>query len=381
MTIGSVETYDVIVLGVGGMGSSALFHLAKRGAHVCGLEQFSVGHDRGSSHGDTRVIRKAYFLHPDYVPLLHRAYDLWRELEQESGQTLMTLTGLLCAGPPDGPLINGLDVCYATHQLPHERWSAPEARNHFPQFALPDEYAAYFDPLGGFLRVEDCVAVHAAQAQRHGATIFADEPVVSWSANPTSVSVTTARRTIHGGKLILTAGAWVAKELAALRLPLTVKRKALFWYDRRDVTAFQAGKFPIWIYEEDGREFYGFPVVNANGLKAAEDSGGQVVADPSTVNREFVAEDETGLRACLNRLFPAAIGKRVRYKTCLYTMTPSHHFVLDRHPGHDNVFIASCCSGHGFKFASVIGEILAELALQGKTRHPIELFNINRFAR
>ncbi len=375
------ETYDVIVLGVGGMGGSALYHLAKTGARVCGIEQFPISHDRGSSHGDSRVIRKAYFLHPDYVPLLHRAYDLWRELESESGKSLMTLTGLLCAGPPDGPLIKGLDVCYATHDLPHERWTAAQAREHYPQFALPDNCSTYFDPLGGFLRVEECVATHAALAQRHGATIHADEPVLSWEADASGVTVTTARRRIEAGTLILTAGAWVAKELASLGLPLTVKRKALFWYQVNDAPGFEPGPFPIWIYEDGEREFYGFPVINANGLKAAEDSGGQVITDPSTVNRDLVPEDETGLRDCLDHLFPGAVGTRVRHKTCLYTMTPDHHFVLDRHPTHSNVLISSCCSGHGFKFASVIGEILSELALTGKTRQPIALFNIDRLGR
>src|SRR5439155_17058495 len=198
-------------------------------------------------------------------------------------------------------------VCYPTNILTHERWNAAKARSRFTQFALHDECATYFDPLGGYLRVEDCVAAHAAQAQRHGATIFADEPVLSWSANATGVSVTTAQRTIRAGKLILTAGAWVAKELGALRLPFTVKRKALFWYDTRDATAFRPEKFPIWIYEAGGREYYGFPVVNANGLKAAEDSGGQAVTDPSRVNRDFMSEDEKGLRACLDQLFPNAV--------------------------------------------------------------------------
>jgi sarcosine oxidase len=373
-----VSSFDVIVIGVGGWGSAVLWQLARRALKVCGVEQFAVGHDRGSSHGDSRIIRMAYFLHPDYVPLLRRAYELWRELEATSGAQLMTLNGLLCMGEPKGNLIRGLEQCYAAHRIEHERLSAAEAMKRFPQFALPEDAACYWDPYGGFLRPEACVRAHVDGATRAGATLLEGETVTAIEPNGGGVTVRTLGRTLTAAKVVITAGAFTNRLLSdAVTMKVQPVRKVHFWYSMSDPAEFSPGRFPAWIASANGRNFYGFPSLDGREVKAAEDTGGDALADPNLVDGELRADDEVNLRSFLDKLFPGRIRNRLRHKTCLYENSVDCNFTVDVHPKHPNVIVALGGSGHGFKFCSVIGELVADLAA-GVTERGPELFRSSR---
>lgn len=356
------DAYDVIVVGVGGWGSATLYHLARRGLKVCGIEQFGLGHDRGSSHGESRVIRMAYFMHPDYVPVLRRAYDLWRELETATGQKLMTLPGLLCLGEPDGPFIRGLETCYSTHEIPHERWTAGEARSHFPQFRITDDLSCYWDPLGGYLDADAAVRAHQQLAKRHGAAIYSDERVLNIEASGDGVSVRTANRTLHAGRAVITTGAFSSSLLPGF---VTPTRKVLFWYRTADPAAFTSERFPVWIAKVAGLNYYGFPSLDGATIKCAEDTGGQIVSDPREIAPELQPGDEDALRPFVQKLFGSQVGDRAAHKTCLYENTADRNFVIDQHPHRPNIVLAFGGSGHGFKFCSAVGEMAADLAEKG----------------
>lgn len=371
--------YDVIVLGIGGMGAAAAFELARRGRRVLGLEQFDLGHDRGSSHGQNRVIRKAYFEHPNYVPLLHRAYQRWYDLEQRQGRHLFTECGCLSIGKPGGELISGVSRSAREHGLAVEELSADDLRRRYPPFRFGDEYVGVLEREAGFLYVEHCVVAHVEEAIRLGAEMRPNEVVRSWKVSESDVIVRTDGGTYTAARLIITAGAWAGQMLASLGLPLTVRRKVLLWYGTADDRQFRRDVFPIYMSETPEGFYYGFPVLDGNGHKVARHDGGDGVPDPSTVNRTVTPADEGDCRQFLNRYLPAVNGNLRLSRVCLYTLTPDQHFVIDLHPEHRNVSVAAGFSGHGFKFASVVGEILADLAEKEQTDLPLEMFRINRF--
>lgn len=378
-------TFDSIVLGVGAMGSAALYHLARRGQRVLGLERFALGHDRGSSHGRTRVIRKAYFEHPDYVPLLHRAYELWDALAAESGQALFDRTGLLLAGPPGDAVLAGVRRTAAQHGLAIEELSAAERARRFPGLVCAPESEALFERDAGYLRVEACVRAHAALAERHGATLLTGAEVRAIHLDGAGVRVETAAGRFQAGSLVVSAGAYSGALLPELALPLVVRRKVQLWYDAAPALHRDAG-FPVFLVSDAalGGIFYGFPALDGadgEGLKVAEHSGGEAVPDPLLVDRGLRADDEVRVRAFLQRHLPGVASARARrHEVCLYTMTPDEHFVLDRHPRHPQLVYAAGFSGHGFKFAAVVGEALADLALRGQTALPIDFLQAQRFA-
>lgn len=377
----TVEHYDAVVFGLGGMGSAAMYHLAKRGAKVLGIERHGIAHDRGSSHGDTRVIRKAYFEHPDYVPLLDRAYTLWEELQAECDEPLLVKSGAVLAGKPDSDTIRGLERCYREHALPHERLDAAQARLRYPAFHFPDGHVVFVDPSGGYLFVERCIEQHLEMAERHGATVSIHEEVTAWKADDNGVTITTDKRVIEAGALVVTAGAWTSDALDDLGVPLTVLRKVQLWYDSPNIAAYSGSDFPVFYVESDRGSMYGFPAVSEFGMKIAEHTGGSPVADPDAVNRGLEAEDEHAILEFLRETFPEMEPKRTRFSVCMYTMSPDEHFIVDRHPRHPNVALGAGFSGHGFKFASVIGEILAQLVLDKETPHPIGFLGLNRFQK
>lgn len=374
----SEERYDVIVLGVGGMGSSAAFELARRGRRVLALEQLVPGHDRGSSHGQTRVIRKAYYEHPDYVPLLRRAYERWYDLEQRRGRRLLTECGVLSVGPPDGEVVEGVRRAAAEHRLPIEDLTADEMRRRFPALRPDDGWEGVLEREAGFLDVEECVRAYADEAQTLGAEVRTGEPAVAWEASGDSVRVRTASGTCSAARLVVTAGAWASRMLAELGLPLRVLRKTLHWFGTEDDRLFRRDAFPIYMLETSRGFYYGFPVIDPAGHKVARHDGGELT-DPATVNREATEADAADCRDFLRRHLPQAAGPLRRGKVCLYTVTPDHHFVIDVHPRYPQVAIACGFSGHGFKFASVVGEVLADLAEKGRTELPIGRFAVSRF--
>lgn len=376
------EQYDVIVAGAGGMGSAALYHLARRGVRVCAVERFGIAHDRGSSHGDTRIIRKAYMEHPDYVPLLHRAYALWEELEAEEAGELFARVGLLVAGDPNAEAMQGQAACYQAHDLPHEELNAAAIVSRYRGLALPAEWRGFYDPLGGFLRVEACVRRHVALARKHGAILYAGEPMLSWRREGKGVVVETERRRLLAARLVLATGAWAVPELCRLGVAACVVRKVQLWYQGRGVDQYARGAFPCFFIADGKQYFYGFPAEAPWGLKLAEHNvSHDLVADPLCLNRALTAADQARVLDFLVRFFPALQPELSKHAACMYSLTPDANFVLDIHPEYPAVVLGAGFSGHGFKFAPVVGEILAELALEGDTKHPIEFLRLSRFAQ
>jgi sarcosine oxidase len=373
------NSYDIIVLGVGGMGSATVFELARRGRRVLGLEQFPLGHDRGSSHGHTRIVRKAYYEHPDYVPLVQRAYERWYDLEQRVGRHLLTECGCLSVGAPDSELIQGVRRSAHQHRLPIEELAASDLRHRFPAFRFDAGYAGILERSASFLYVDDCVRAHSEAARNAGATIQDNEPVRTWEANTSGVIVQTDKGRYTAAKLVLTAGPWATQLLAQWGARLRVMRQVVLWFGPREAALFRRDRFPIHISKTPHGDFYGLPMLDANGVKIAQHYGAPELTEPSQVARDTSAADETNVRRFLREHLPDADGPCQRRSVCLYTLTPDRHFILDVHPEQANVAIAAGFSGHGFKFASVVGEIMADLAETGRTAHPIGMFRLTRF--
>lgn len=373
--------FDCVVLGVGGMGSAALYTLARQGLKVCGIEQFGLAHDRGSSHGDTRMIRKAYFEHPDYMPLLHRTYDLWRDFECASGAGLFRQCDLVVAGRADSAVIQGLKACYEEHDLPYERMSGREANLRYPQFRFDDDFVANVDPVAGILYVERCIEQFCKQAVKSGAHIFSNEKVLSWKAVNGEIQLKTSKREIFSKKLILTTGAWACTELAKLNVHLRVWRKVFLWYRSGDSEKYRVGTMPTFYIQSGELGFYGFPAMDEHGIKVGEHQTAEPCEHPDSVARDLLPRDTATMKSLLKSYFRDFSPQLTRHSVCMYTMTPDHHFIIDRHPRHENVFIAAGFSGHGFKFAPVVGEILSDFVLHGTTNFPVDFLSLERFLR
>lgn len=372
--------FDCIVLGLGGFGSAALYHATVRGLKALGIEQYSIGHDRGSSHGETRIIRKAYFEHPDYVPLLLRAYDLWRDLEGAEELSLMHLCGLMLVGPPEGETIAGARLAAQLHNLPLETLLPADRGGKFAGFSVPEQFDVVYEPEAGFLEVEACVCAHVDAAVRTGASVAADEVVLDWSKAGNAFRVRTSRDEYEAAALILTAGAWTSGLLTSLSLPLTVVRKPQFWFPVRSDVYAEEQSAPAFYYEMPYGLFYGFPSRDGQTLKAAEHSGGDPAADPARLDRSVDARDWQSLARFLRECLPQVDPQPVRSSVCMYTLTPDHHFLVDRHPAFEHVAFGAGFSGHGFKFTPVIGEALVDLAIDGRTKYPIEFLSASRDA-
>lgn len=361
--------FDVIVVGLGGMGSAAAAHAAARGKRVLGLEQFQPAHDQGSSHGRSRVIRLAYFEHPAYVPLLRRAYELWRQLESQTGRHLLQITGGLMIGTLDSEVVAGSLRSARAHQLDHEVLNAAEIRRRFAPLTPASNVVALHERDAGIVFPEEAIRAHLEVAAGRGARLHFDERVEDWQVTRSgSIVVNTTLARYETERLILAPGAW-ASRLFKMELPLEVEPQQLHWIKPESgAAAFAPARFPIYIWDlGDGVQFYGFP---------ADDEGRVKVAFfRSRVKGEAAIRE--ALRPCIPSLANGALLETVN---CKYTLTPDHHFVIGHHPDHANVVIASPCSGHGYKFASVIGEVLAELAIEGSTHHRIDLFDPQRFA-
>lgn len=382
------QTYDSIVLGVGGFGSGALYHLARRGTRVLGIERFGVAHDRGSSHGQTRIIRKAYFEHPDYVPLLHRAYELWHEFEQESGRTLLHAVGLFIAGDLGCESVSGTLLAARLHNLPLDQLEAREARLRFPGYRFHDDFVVVFEPEAGYLEVENCVAAHIEAAVRHGAELRTNEVVLEWQSDGRQVRVKTDRGEYSAANLVITAGPWASQVFGALSASggrsqwsdkLRVIRKPVFWFAAESVYDVAQGN-STFFFETPAGQFYGFPRIDGQTIKLAEHTGGETVADPLTVDRDLHPADLTRVDDFAREFLPKIDPRPVRHSVCMYTKTPDSHFCIDRHPEWDNVVIGAGFSGHGFKFTTVLGEALSDLALTGKTALPVAFLSLSRFS-
>lgn len=370
------ERFDAVVVGVGGMGSAALYHLARRGKRVLGLERFDVLHDLGSSHGLTRVIRLAYFEHPDYVPLLRRAYELWRELESEAGEQLLHLTGIVEGGER---ILDGVLRSCSEHDLAHEVLDGREVTRRFPGYRLPGELEVVFQPDGGFVLPERSIVAHVNGALARGATVRARERVLEWEPIESGVRVRTDRGVAEAEHLVVTAGAW-SQDVARLPPGLVgAVRQALAWLQPLRPELFSPDRLPVFNLALDGEHFYGFPAFGIPGFKLGRYDHFGEGGDPDSVSREPTLEDEAPLRKFAERCFPDGAGPTIALKTCLFEPTPDEHFLIDHHPETELAVVGAGFSGHGFKFCSVVGEILADLALDGATRHDIGLFRLDRF--
>jgi sarcosine oxidase len=363
------------------MGSASAYHLARAGRRVLGLDRFHPPHTLGSSHGLTRIIREAYFEHPSYVPLVQRAYKLWDELEKESSQKLFLQTGGLMIGPPHGTIVTGALRSAREHNLSHEILSAPEIGQRFPAFHPDNEMIAVHEPRAGILFPERAVEAHLALAEKHGADLRFDEAVVRWEPREAGVRVVTIDGEYLAKRLLLSAGSWLSDLVPDLHLPLSVERQVLFWFEPAagNALAFTPANCPIYICEhEAGHYFYGFPDLG-DGVKVAIHHEGSETT-PASINREVTPAEINATRVLLHRYLPGASGALKAASVCMYTNTPDEHFILDFHPNYSQVLIASPCSGHGFKFSPVIGEIAAAMLTGRKPGFDLALFRLGRFS-
>jgi sarcosine oxidase len=373
------ESYDVIVAGLGAMGSATAAQLALRGKSVLGLERWEPGHRYGSSHGDSRIIREMYFEHPMYVPLLQRAYDLWAMLGKRVGAELLHLNGGLMIGPKDGRLVTGTLQSARSHGLAYEILSPAEVAENYPAFELSEDYVAVFDPRAGYLDPEACNAAHMKVATENGAELRFEEPVISWESNGDGVTVTTSSSKYSAKHLVLSVGACTRTLLNGLDLGLEVERQAVFWLDPGDDSRYDESRFPIYAHEYTAGEIcYGFPRL-PRGVKASVMHRGEIVSDSDSVRRTVSDKEVEPLRRALSPILPdLAEAPVIETDVCLFTNTPDKDFVIDFHPDHPRVLVSSACSGHGFKFSSVIGEIQADLVIDGRSRFDLAPFRIGR---
>ncbi len=373
------DTYDFAIAGLGAMGSAAAYHLAKKGASVLGLDRYAPPHTLGSSHGETRIIREAYFEHPSYVPIIQRAYELWEQLEEESGRDLFLQSGGVMVGPPDSTLVTGAELSARMHHLPYERLSPAEVTERFPALTPAEDTIAIWDSRAGILFPEDCVRSHLDVARANGADLRFDEPVESWEPDGDGVRLRTGKGEYSAGKLLLSAGAWIPGLMNGVSLPLEVERQVLVWFEpKANPGHFDPDRCPIFLWDHgQDRHFYGFPNMGTGVKVALMHQGEETEVD--SLDREVSQQDEEAVRAMLERYLPSANGPALSAQVCMFTNTPDTHFLIDFHPETPQTLIASPCSGHGFKFASAIGEILAELLSDGRSRLNIDLFRLDRF--
>ncbi|PTM10074.1 MAG: N-methyl-L-tryptophan oxidase [Bacteroidetes bacterium] len=384
---GNTESnYDVIVIGVGSMGSSACYSLAKENINVLGIEQFDISHEFGSHTGQSRIIRKAYFEHPNYVPLLEKAYSNWKQFEDEVGEKLYHKTGLLYASKKEHQLLSGVKQSAKLYNLEINELSTKEIKRQFPQFAIPENYDCILEPDAGFLPPERAILKYTERALELGATIKTNEKVINWTSEKDAITLVTNKQIYNCKKLIISAGAWASKLVPQLKPELKVTKQVLAWVIPHKEKDFYLGNFPCWNLADSAGKglFYGMPILpkerfgNPVGLKIGHHYHGEI-KNPDDLKIKPNAEEESSLNDFIQELFPGALKKTFfEMKTCMYTNTSDENFIVDLHPENNNIVVACGFSGHGFKFSSVIGEILRDFAIHGKTKMPIEFLNIKR---
>ncbi|MFN0305301.1 MAG: N-methyl-L-tryptophan oxidase [Burkholderiales bacterium] len=374
-----MDKFDVIVVGLGAMGASAAMQLATRGHSVLGIDAHAPPHNLGSHHGESRIIRKAYYEHPSYVPLLDRTFALWTELAAEGNHRLMTLTGGLMIGRPDGELVSGVLESARQHKLRHTMLSPDQLADRIPVFRLDRDMVAVLEPDAGILYPETCVRLFLDRAKSKGARIQTSEAAIEWHAGADGVSVKTDRASYRASRLVLSAGAWLGQLVPALRPNLMVERQVVIQVTpRADAARFRPDQLPIFCLEEaDMRFFYGIPDLG-NGLKVGQHHAGLTYGSAEEVDRTVNDQDIDIVREFLARHMPHGNGPLVSSVVCLYTNTPDIHFALDYLPDEPDVVVASACSGHGFKFAPVVGEIIADLVEGKRPAFDLSMFGARR---
>lgn len=369
---------DVLVVGVGTMGSFAMWQLARRGVRVIGFDRFQPGHDRGSGHGGSRIIRTAYFEGSHYVPLLQAVFPMWRELEREAAADLLTLTGALAIGRPESALVMGTLHSARRHGLAYEILERRQAARRYPQHRLLPGEVVVHEKDAGVLRPENAIRAAAGRAEQLGATLLCNTPVDAIEVGQRVVEVQAGGRTYRAAHVIVSVGAWLGKLLPWLALPLSVERQVMTWFTSSKPNFFAPECFPVFIRDHRNAEWYGFPTLDGATVKVAMHHLGQSV-DPDDLDREVHGDDLEGVRGLVRRFLPDLDPAPVRSQVCMYTNTPDQHFLVGHPPGMGNLTVLGGFSGHGFKFAPIIGAISADLALHGRTEHPVAAFSLDRF--
>jgi sarcosine oxidase len=381
-----VKIFDVIVSGVGSMGSAACYYLAKSGVKILGIEQFDIPHAKGSHTGQTRIIRKAYFEDPAYVPLLERAYKNWKDFEKESNTPLYYPTGLLYHGHPNHPVIKGTKLSSSLYNVQLNDLDTAYVQSHFPQFKLPNKYTSFIEPDAGFVTPERSIKAYTDAAMALGAEIHANEKVLEWKKEDDTIKVVTDKDEYRSKKLVISAGAWTKKVIPGINEDLTVTRQTLAWIKVKDPEQYKLGTMPCWIIAPDdaGGVYYGFPVLTAGeidgpvGFKLAHHYAADLT-DPDDVDRSITKKDNDRIEKIAREFFAIDEVNFVEMKICLYTNTKDENFIIDFLPGYGMDVVVACgFSGHGFKFVPVVGEILCDLALDGKSEMPIEFLRFGR---
>ncbi len=375
-----MDRFDAIVVGLGGMGSAVLHELARRGVRVLGIEPNGIAHDRGSSHGQTRMIRKAYFEHPSYVPLVERSFGGWEALESASGQHLLDRAGFVLFGNEDGEVIQGVQRAAREHELSIEALGMADVQRRLPMFRLDEGMVALWEHDAGILHVETCVRTFIEQAQLCGASVALGEAVVKWEADSRGISVTTDDSRYGADRLIFCAGAWTGELLAQAGFPIEVRRKVVLWFEAPSEQFRLGGDFPTFCFDTPRGFFYGFPALGDGLIKVGEHSNGLAIQHPGKVDGDLHDNDSSPVLEFMARHLPNVATDGHSHSVCMYSMTPDTHFILDFVPGMPNVIVAAGFSGHGFKFAPVVGSILADLAQTGSTQEPISFLSANRQA-
>lgn len=367
------DHYDAIVIGVGGMGSASVYHLAERGLDVLGIERFDIPHRNGSSHGSTRIFRLVQHERPEYVPLAQRARELWRDLEDATGTTLLYTTGSINAGPPESDTpTNAIRVC-ESFDLPYEDLTGREVNDRHPGYSLPPDHRAVYQPDGGFLACEECIVAHTDAALAKGATIRAREQVTAWDPHRDGVRVSTTKGTYDADALVIAAGAWTAKLVAHLEQVAVPERRIMAWLQPHEPAHFSPDTFPVFMVDVAEGHYYGFPMYNIPGFKFGRSPDLAEVVDPDQMDQEPTVQEEAVHRQFAERYFPRGAGPTTKLQSCMITRTPEQHFILDHHPEYPQVTVAAGFSGNGYKFCSVVGEIMADLATTGDTEHNIDM--------
>lgn len=360
------------------MGSAAANHLARRGQRVVGFDRFTPPHAFGSSHGESRVFREAYWEDPIYVPMVQRAYELWTDLEREAGKPLFRKTGAVFMGVPDGVMVPGCRRTAAQHKLAHRNLTVAEIRSEYPMLHPRDDMIGFFEPRAGILNPEACIQAHLDGARKSGADLRFNDAVREWKPLKDGLRLSSARGDAVVRRLVLTAGSWMSTLLGGLHLPLTVERQVLYWFvPKGDPQQFEPSRCPIYAFEPTPEKlWYGFPNLG-NGCKVALHHQGETI-EPDRMTQAVRPDEVAAMRMLLRQYIPDLDGSLRATSVCMYTNTPDFHYLIDVHPDDERVIVASPCSGHGFKYASVVGEIVADLVTKGRSQFDLSLFRMER---
>lgn len=372
--------FDVAVIGAGTMGMAAGAFLAQKKVETVLIDAFDPPHNHGSHHGDTRMIRHAYGEGRHYVTLVKRAQQLWEELEEQTSYRIFKKTGVIGLGSKDSSFLKETIAAARKYELPLEVLNSDEVNENWPGFSVPEHFIGCYEAESGFIYSENAIRAYKEMALKNGAELVTNTPVQHIEIDDKiGVKIITENKVFRAKKVIITVGAWASKLLPDLKLPIQPTRKAFGWFGAPG-NLYDQSSFPSFYIEDQDDMCYGFPSIDGAGLKIGRSDGGQKI-DPNQHTQNFgqYDSDEGELRSFLASYMPEANGTLIQGKTCLYTLSTDNDFIIDHHPENDRLIFACGFSGHGFKFASVMGEVLTQLATEGRSKYDISPFSLKRF--